>query len=174
MTADEGKMKNEYKVTKELMLSWSKGWQWQSNGALALFGFWCATGIFGIGVLIYLALARGALPGYAVGGLMVVIAAYELFFSHFLAASSRYNALSAEYGVEEWIRTTEFTDEQILLTDHTRETVFRYEDITDIRENGEIALIFFQNNATLRIYKNAFIEGSWAECIKKISTILKA
>ena len=81
--------------------------------------------------------------------------------------------LSKTYGVSEWIRTTEFIDEEIILTDHTAITRLKYENIKKIKENDHVAMIFMNTPLSFRIYKNAFVEGSWEECKKKINSMRK-
>ena len=44
-----------------------------------------------------------------------------------------------------------------------------YENIQKIKNNGNAVTILFNNNIGLRIYKDAFVEGSWEEFKEKIS-----
>ncbi|MBE6662212.1 MAG: YcxB family protein [Ruminococcaceae bacterium] len=78
---------------------------------------------------------------------------------------------SKTYGVTEWMRTTEFTDAAIILTDHTTVNQVRYENIEQIKEKGNCVMIYLNHNMALRIYKDAFVEGTWEACIEKIEAM---
>ena len=96
--------------------------------------------------------------------LFLLLATYKLFFARFVVWSNRYKLLSRTYGVSEWIRTTEFADDAIILTDHNSISKFQYGNIKRIKENDDAVMIFFNDNLAIRLYKNAFIEGTWEEC----------
>lgn len=96
--------------------------------------------------------------------LMFVIAVFKLFIQRFISLSKRYRLCSTTYGVTEWIRTTEFLDDEIVLTDHTSVSKFKYNNIQKIKEKSNIIMIFMNNNMALRLYKDSFVEGSWEEC----------
>jgi hypothetical protein len=72
--------------------------------------------------------------------------------------------LSKTYGVSEWIRSAEFTQDGILLSDHNSVVTLQYKNIQKIIEKKDVVMIFFNNNAAVRLYKDAFVEGSWEEC----------
>ena len=96
-----------------------------------------------------------------------------LFLARFFVWSKRYKLYSTTYGVSEWIRTTEFLDDEIILTDHTSVSKLKYSNIKTIKEKGNVVMIFMNNNMALRLYKDAFVEGSWEECKEKINAMLK-
>lgn len=87
--------------------------------------------------------------------------------------SRRYNIFSKTYGVSEWIRTTEFTDNEIIVTDHNSINKFRYANVNKIKEKNNLVIIFLDSNLVIRIYKNAFVEGSWDECAKMLGFAVK-
>ena len=95
---------------------------------------------------------------------MLIIAIFKLFIQRFIVWSKRYKLYSTTYGVTEWMRTTEFLDDEIVLTDHTSVTKFKYSNIQRIKEKGNVVMIFMNHNMALRLYKEAFVEGSWEEC----------
>ena len=80
---------------------------------------------------------------------------------------------SQTYGVSEWIRSTEFTDDEIVLTDHTSVIKLQYANIQAIKEKGNVVMIFLNNNLAIRLYKNTFVEGSWDACKEKINALRK-
>ena len=157
-------MKNEYKITKELLRSWAKEYHIHGAANIFLFILWCVVGIIGISGLIFsIALHTDWIVVYLYA-LMLVIAVFKLFIQRFIIWSKRYKLYSITYGVTEWMRTTEFSDDEIVLTDHTSVTKFKYSNIQRIKEKGNVVMIFMNNNMALRLYKDAFVEGSWEEC----------
>ena len=71
------------------------------------------------------------------------------------------------------ISLLEFLDDEIILTDHTSVSKLKYSNIEKIKEKNNVVMIFMNNNMALRLYKDAFVEGSWEECKKKINDMLK-
>ena len=161
-------MKNEYKITKELLRSWAK--EYHIHGAVNIFLFilLCVVGIIGISGLIFsIALHTDWIVVYLYA-LMLVIAVFKLFIQRYIFWSKRYKLYSITYGVTEWMRTTEFLDDEIVLTDHTSVSKLKYSNIQKIKEKNNVVMIFMNNNMALRLYKDAFIEGSWEECKKML------
>ena len=64
-------------------------------------------------------------------------------------------------------------DDEIILTDHTSVSKLKYSNIEKIKEKNNVVMIFMNHNMALRLYKDAFVEGSWEECKKKINDMLK-
>lgn len=165
-------MKNEYKITRDLMMSWSKN----------IFG--TATAIFSIIYSIFILLSACLLGLLAFirsnnwtiwfGAIFTLFfTAYRLFFLRYYFFAKRYKILSKTYGVSEWIRTTEFNDDEIVLTDHNFVCKLKYENIRRINESGNHVIIYFNDNLSVRLYKDAFIEGSWEDCKVKIDSLRK-
>ena len=162
-------MKNEYKITKKEMMSWAKDYHLQGVATIVLFSLWCLVGIIGICMIVLLSIKGGDFINWYLSILFVVLAVYKLLFSRYTVWASRYRLLSKAYGVSEWIRSTEFTENEIIVSDHGNVSVskFRYENIKRIKENGNTVMILFDGNVALRIYKNTFTEGSW-ESLKEL------
>ncbi len=166
-------MKNQYKITKELMKTWAKEYHLHGAANVIFFIIWCVLGVIGISGLIFsIALHIGWLAIY-IYAILTIIAVFELFVARFVVWSKRYKLYSTTYGVSEWIRTTEFLDDEIILTDHTSVCKLKYSNIEKIKEKNNVVMIFMNNNMALRLYKDAFVEGSWEECKKKINDMLK-
>ena len=72
--------------------------------------------------------------------------------------------LSKMYGVVKWNHSIEFSDEYIVVTDHTRIERYRYETITKYVDRNDYVVIIINNSIGLSVYKNAFVTGSWEEC----------
>ncbi len=165
-------MKNEYKITKELMMSWAKEYHLFGAANIILFVLWCIVGLIGLGMLILLISIGGEWVHWYLSILFLALSVFKLVFSRFFAVSNRYKLLSKTYGVSEWTRTTEFADDEIIITDHTSVTRFKYDNIKKIKDKNNVVMIFFNNNLAIRLYKDAFVEGSWEECKEKIDSIV--
>ncbi len=157
-------MKNKYTITKSLIKSWAK--EYHLHGAANIFWFviWCT--FCAVGILTFafsLELQMDWIYTYF-SAIIVLVALFKLFVSRFFVWSKRYKIYSTTYGVTEWIRTTEFLEEEIVVTDHTSVSKFKYSNIKKIKEKDNLVLIFMNNNMGLRLYKDAFVEGSWQEC----------
>ena len=128
-------MKNEYKITKNLMKSWAKGYHLHGTKNVIWFIMWCILGIVGIaGLIISIELHIDWLISYLYA-LVALIAFYKLFLARFVVYSKRYKLFSSMYGVAEWIRSVEFLDDEIVLTDHTTVNKFKYEKSVSSKHN---------------------------------------
>ncbi len=161
-------MKNEYMITKDLIKSWAKEYHVHGAAGITLFVFWCAVGVFGLlGALLSIAvLLDWILACFCF--LILLIAVFKLFIQRFIIWAKRYKMYSVTYGVTEWVRTTEFLDDEIVSTDHTTVTRLQYSNIQKIKEKNNVVMIFMNHNMALRLYKDAFVEGSWEECKRMI------
>ncbi len=163
-------MKNEYKITKQEMMSWAKEYHLHGRRNIVGFIIFLILGIDGLFLIILHSLTKDAswLDWY-LAAIFLIVSVYKLFFERFVVMARRYKIYSTMYGVSEWIRSAEFTDDEIILTDHTSVSKFKYENIQKIKTKGNVIMIFFNGNIGLRIYKDAFVEGSWEEFKEKIS-----
>ena len=166
-------MKNEYKITKKLMMSWAKEYHLHRAADIILFVLWCVVAVIGLGLIILYSFIGGEWIDWYLSIMFLFLSIYKLFFSRFVVWSKRYKLFSTTYGVTEWIRTTEFFEDEIVLTDHTSVSKVKYSNIKEIKEKNNIIFIFINNNMALRLYKDAFIEGSWEECKDKIISMRK-
>lgn len=161
-------MKNEYKITKELMMSWAREYFFRGPIDIILFVLWIIVGAFGVGSLVVLAIIGGHWLECYISILFILLSVFKLFISRFIVMSNRYKMHARTYGVSEWIRTIEFTEDEIIFTDHTTIIRFPY-DIKKVVEKNNSVVVFFNNNSTIRFYKDSFVEGTWEECKKFIS-----
>lgn len=157
-------MKNEYKVTKNLIMSWAKEYHLRGALNIILFILWCTVGIIGILGLIFSVPRHLDWKITFFYAFMLVLSVFRLFVSRFIAAAQKYNLYAKTYGVSEWLRSIEFFEDEIVLTDHTTVNKFKYSNIEGIKEKGNTVTLFMNHNMGLRLYKDAFLEGSWEEC----------
>ena len=155
------------------MMSWAKEYHLQGAANIILFVLWCVVGIIGLGLIILFSVIGGEWINWYLSILFLFLSVFKLFFSRFVVLSKRYKLYSTTYGVNEWMRTTEFLEDEIILTDHTAVSKLKYTNIKKIKEKNNIVMIFMNNNMALRLYKDAFVEGSWEECKQKINSIHK-
>ncbi|MBO5938481.1 MAG: hypothetical protein J6Q82_03165 [Clostridia bacterium] len=164
-------MKNEYKITKQEMMSWAKEYSLHGKRNIVSFILFLILGIDGLFLIILNSLTKDAsLLDWYLAAIFLIVSVYKLFFERFVVMSRRYKIYSTTYGVSEWIRSAEFTDDEIILTDHTSVSKFKYQNIKRINTKGNVVMIFFNDNIGLRIYKDSFVEGSWEEFKEKISS----
>ncbi len=154
------------------MLSWSKDLLGAATTVFLI--FYCIGGLIALCLLVLLALV-GADDWFTwfLAFFLLVFSAYRLFFLKFYFFAKRYKMLSKVYGVTEWLRTTEFTDEEIILSDHNSVCKLKYDNIKRIKEKGNNIIIYFNDNLSARLYKDAFVEGTWEECKAKINSLRK-
>lgn len=161
-------MKNQYKITKELMMSWAREYDLHSKVNKRGFALMCILALCGVGLLVITLTDGGDWLNWYLSIMCIAVALYRLLFARFVAWSKRYKLYSSTYGASEWLRTTEFTDEDIVLTDHTSVSHLRYECIEAIKEKGNVVMLYLNDNMAIRLYIDAFVEGTWAECKGKI------
>ena len=125
-------MKNQYKITKDLMQTWAKEYHLHGAANVILFIIWCVFGVIGISGLIFSIALHSEWMAIYIYALLTIIAVFKLFLARFVVWSKRYKLYSTTYGVSEWIRTTEFLDDEIILTDHTSVSKLKYSNIEKI------------------------------------------
>ena len=156
-------MKNEYKITKELIQLWAKEYHLRGARNKISFAIWFLLGLFCVAAWI-IAIAVQLTWAIIVLALYIALIVYKLAFSRFVVWNRRYKVLARSYGVSEWMRSHEFNDEGITITDHTSVAVWKYENINDFTEKGNVVMIYLNDNYAIRLYKDAFVEGSWEAC----------
>ena len=167
-------MKNEYKISRDLMMSWAKEYYFQGAKNFFIFILLCILGVCALIISICGILLEKWYYCF-LGVLYLFFAIFQLFFARLVYWKNQYKTYSRTYGVTEWIRSIEFTNEEIILCDHTAITKLKYENITinKIKEKNNVVMVSFNKNLALRLYKDAFIEGSWEECKDKITSMMK-
>ena len=166
-------MKNEYNVNKEEIISWSKGYRIRSAFGITLICLYVILFSTGVALFTLLALGGGDPLQWGVAVIATALPIYKLFFAQYVFACSKYRVLSNTYGVAEWIRTVELTDEDIAVLDHTSVMRLKYCNLKKIIDGDRIVILLFANNITVRLYKDKFIEGTWQECKAMLESKMK-
>ena len=163
-------MKNEHKITKELMMSWAKEFYLVRVRDIILAILWSIVALCGLILLLSSYLVGGDALNWLLAFLFLFLATYKLFFGRFVYTAKRYKMFARTYGVGEWLRTIEFLEDEIVVTDHTTVNKLQYHNIKKVIEKGNVVLILFNDNIAFRLYKDAFIDGSWEECKKLLNS----
>ena len=165
-------VKNEFTVNKQTMLSWVKRYSFEGKRKKLLFAMYLIMIGLGGRLLSYWIFGGDVLYGL-IGAAAIFLAVYRLFFMRFVIMSRQYDFFAKTYGLSEWQRTIEFTDDEVILTDHTSVTRFRYENMQKIVEAGNTVRIIMNHNAVLLFYKDTFVVGSWQECKSMLESKMK-
>jgi hypothetical protein len=159
-------MKNEYTVNKELMRSWARQRNFGSGADMGLFVLWVITAVCGVAGTVKFCISSGKITDLVISLWLVGIAVYKLFFSKYFVWNKRFDQLSKSYGMSKWQRSTEFLDNEVKLSENSSSVSFKYSQIKKLKEKGNLVMLFLDNGLAVRIYKYAFVDGSWEECKK--------
>lgn len=157
-------MKNEYKITKAMMKSWAKEFRLWDTKTIIISAIW---GLLGVWIVYHIVSflywgVNWRFVCYFI--LLLIIVVYRLFFFRTITYLRNYKTLTKAFEVSEWIRTIEFLEDEILLTDHTSTMKFKYSQITKIKEKSNAVLLCLNIKKGLILYKESFVDGSWEEC----------
>ena len=166
-------MKNEYTVNKELMRSWARQRNFGSGADMGLFVLWVITAVCGVAGTVKFCISSGKITDLVISLWLVGIAVYKLFFSKYFVWNKRFDQLSKSYGMSKWQRSTEFLDNEVKLSENSSSVSFKYSQIKKLKEKGKLVMLFLDNGLAVRIYKDAFVDGSWEECKKLLVEKMK-
>ena len=162
-------MRNEYTITKDLMKNWAKEYYKNGGSYTARLILLVLVAVCEVGCAVYFL----RFPVYHLLSLAAMViflfALYCIFLQPVVLYSKRYKMNSKIYGVREWIRSVDFGDDEITVTDHNSVYKYRYADIKRIKEKNDRVIVFFKFNLAIMLYKDAFVTGSWEECKKLLA-----
>ncbi len=150
-------IKNEYQLTKKLYRTWLvenmlKGPQ------LVMMIIWSVFALC-MGVMAVVSY----LQGFCI--LMMLFGLYRAFGRIFVIGSRQYKFWAERYGTEEdWTRTITFNEKEIELSEGCITVKYAYEDIVEIKEKENRIWLNARNKTVIRMYRDAFVEGTWEEC----------
>ena len=179
-------MKNEYTITKRLMKSWEKGWWFNSatNTTFLIFSCFFGALFFVLPQMFIHYLGYYASLKSLYTALWVICHVGTLFLILYIPYVPRinyanpsssnhqhnhYKTCSINYCTKRWKRSIELTENEITVYDHNSVLKFEYSAIKRIKERRRLAIIFLKSGFEIRLYKKAFVEGSWGECKSLIS-----
>lgn len=148
-------MKNQYVVTPELYKSWCLESMFRGR-RLAFSIFW-------IVMLIFCSVCA-ILSKHILFVIYALFCAYQVIFRIFLVAKINYKNLVKTYGQVNWTRTIEFFEGKIYLEEGNIKMDLLYSNIVKTIEKDDNMAIYFNNKTLIRVYKNAFVDGSFEQC----------
>lgn len=173
-------MKNEYRITKRLMRSWAKGWWFNSTANTVSLIFFCFYAILFFilpQLFIHYSGCKETLEELYFKifstchtfALLVILCIPLLSLMNSSQYNKQYKTCSKNYCAKKWQRVIEFTEDEIIVDDQYSVSKFEYSTIKRVKEKRKMVIIFLKSGFEIRLYKNAFAEGSWEECKKMIS-----
>ena len=157
-------IKNEYKITRDLIKRWSREDRFGTTFGIAMLSLYVFTGLIGIAMVCLLLAFGGDAIDWYLGFFLVLFPIFRLTYVPYSAWTNRYKMMAKMYGVSEWLRSAEFADDEIILSDHTSVTKIKYENIKAFKEKGNEVKIMLNDRLLIILYKDAFVSGSWDEC----------
>ena len=163
-------MKNEYTVTKNMFISWAKIFY---ISKIRIFYFSLALFLLLDGLfMVYITIHTGNdIFCWIISAAFILFALYSLFFSRTRLFIKEYKRLASSVGASEWIVTVEFNDDGITESLPNSTVKYSYGDLKRYIEKEDIVLIFLNDRTPTKIYKSAFVEGSWEECKAMLDTL---
>lgn len=149
---------NEYEVTEKRYIQWVYESKVEGKKLFFLI-FWI--------VLTFVCL--GAFAVYRQEYLLLVFAVYCLYravFRDLIGAKAFYKKASASHEDDKWIRTINITEDEIIVHDGKVEIKYKNSDIVKAVWNDERIRLFMLDNSSIRLYKDAFIEGELEDYLK--------
>lgn len=163
-------MKNEYKMNKKKMISWTNTlffYGIRRKIVFAMYAFLIVLQLY-YGIKFWEWHLYWGFSGYCL--LLFVFTLYMMIFRRYILCLKRYKFYVKTFGVEEWTNSIEFLEDEIILKDHSSVTTLKYLQIRKIREKGNMILIHFNNEMVLILYKDTFVDCTWDECKNLIET----
>lgn len=146
---------NRYIIDKKRYFKWVRESSF-SGVQLGFFIFWVIMAVCG-GVFLLLDSAP-------IGYVLTAFCIYRAFFRWYVIAKVQYKRLTEMIHKKEWERQVVLGDEYVEVTDETMSSKYRYEDITEIKENGNEVKIIGKKKFTIRLYADCFLDSTWDEC----------
>lgn len=149
-------IKNEYTVTWKLY----RGWLFENKLTgvrLAFLLFWSLMAVVTlvIGFFANIPLFFLFLSLYCV---------YRAVLRDYIAGKKQYSQLANLCDGKNWIRTITISDTEISISEGPSLLSFQNTDVVRVVEKGDKIWLFVNNDAVIRMYKSAFVEGSWEKC----------
>lgn len=166
-------MKNEYTITKRLMLSWANGWYF--NGVLniilfillcfvvAFYGFAAANAIYIFGDMVTIGAGVPKLYAFIINAAFLLLLYFIPTFPR-LTYASQYNISAKNYCVKRWQREIDLRSDEIVVYDHNSILRFEYSTIKKVIARRNVIIIFLKSGYEIRLYRKAFTSGSMDEC----------
>ena len=163
-------IKNEFQVTKELYMSWGKE-NMRKGSSVGFRIFWCVMTAVSICLIALMCIWGGVRKYmYVYAAALTFYCAYRAFFRDMVLTRSQYRRNAKIFGGENWVRTIEFGEDEIISTDGSVMTVRTpYSEIVGIRDESNKIWIDTKKKMVIRLYKDKFVGGDFEKFRKFIS-----
>ncbi len=164
-------MKNEYKVTLDLFFSWVLEGKFKGR-RLKFFIMWCSFGVIYLGIAFGLrALISYLGYNYTIIFLLFIVLSAFSFYCAFLRdvirAHGEYERSKKRYKPL-WIRSVEFGEENIFLTDGEITLTYGYLDVDSIVHTKKAVVLSLCDGTLIRLYHDKFVSSDSAACTAHI------
>ena len=75
-----------------------------------------------------------------------------------------FNQLTKIHGSKSWMKTITISDTDIVISEGVTTVNCKTADVMRIIEKGDKIQLIMNNKMVVRMYKSAFVEGSWEAC----------
>ena len=96
--------------------------------------------------------------------LMTIYCVHRAFFLDYIAAKKQYTHLAKVYGGENWTRIITISDTDIYISEGTSVINYNNTDVVRVKEKDDRIWLDMNSDTVIRLYKSAFVEGSWETC----------
>lgn len=162
-------MKNEFVITKKLYMEWCRENMWKGN-RLKMKIVWIFTALLTVlfNVLVYIS-GDGRMYLYAYGVFVFLFCIYRAFFRDQVLSLAQFKRITSYLDSDEWVRTVEFGEDDIISTDGNVTVRTPYSEISGIRDEGNNIWLDTKKKGVIRLYKDKFIGGDFEKFRKLIS-----
>ncbi len=159
-------MKNQYSVDWQLLKQWANESRFRGI-RLAMLVMWCILLLVTIWLCIqsFIISAYSYVVFYFLLGLFCF---YRAFVMHIMSVKYQYKRYVKVYGKTSWVRTVDFEDDKIVITEENTQGTYSYSDIVAITEKSDKVNLMLNGKLLIRVYKSKFVDCTWDECKVKI------
>ena len=119
----------------------------------------------GCGVMLVRSVLDGRWGYGAMFALLLVLTVFRVLFYLPLMAARQHGRMLAQWGVDAWHRTVEFGAEKITVHDAAAQAEKTYDQVKEVRDQGEWLAVIFDGGTVVRLDKAGFFkDGKAAPC----------
>lgn len=145
---------NEYEVTEKTYISWV--YESKKEGIKLFFGVFWSLMFLGCIILFILCNQQYLFLIFA------LYCVYMALFRDYVAAKAFYKKALSKYG-NRWHRIITISENDIVINDGKVVVNYKTSDIMKIVQNENQIRLFMNDNNSIRLYKNSFVEGKWED-----------
>lgn len=154
---------NRYEITRKLYADWARRPVLLSGRRhIPLLPVLVAVGC---GVMLVCSVLDGRWGYGAMFALLLVLTVFRVLFYLPLMAARQHGRMLAQWGVDAWHRTVEFGAEKITVHDAAAQAEKTYDQVKEVRDQGEWLAVIFDGGTVVRLDKAGFFkDGKAAPC----------